>query len=198
MNQNIRIGQLESALARELRNSKLKRAVLDSVIATGTLSVAVVAPNALSILKPLLRHTRQEQYRARKAFSRLLDAGLLALEKTSRGSQVKLTEKGRKALEAAERRNYKISIPKKWDGKWRVIIFDIPEKRKSLRNHMRTVLMRIGFVRLQDSVWIYPYNCEELVVLLKADFRLGKDLLYLIVDKVENDKHLRVYFELNS
>ena len=54
----------------------------------------------------------------------------------------------------------------------------------------------IGFVRLQDSVWVYPYDCEDLITLLKADFRVGKDVLYLIVDSIENDKYLRAEFNL--
>jgi len=51
-------------------------------------------------------------------------------------------------------------------------------------------------VRLQDSVWIYPYNCEEFVVLLKAELGLGRDVLYLIVDRVEDDLALRIHFKL--
>ena len=56
--------------------------------------------------------------------------------------------------------------------------------------------MHIGFVRLQDSVWVYPYDCEDLIVLLKADFKIGKDVLYMIVDEMEGDTHLRKEFGL--
>ena len=51
-----------------------------------------------------------------------------------------------------------------------------------------------GFVRLQDSVWIYPYDCEDFMVLLKADFKIGKDVLYMIVDELEGDGRLRKEF----
>ena len=77
-----------------------------------------------------------------------------------------------------------------------MLIFDIPEKRKPLREKIRSTLLSIGFLRLQDSVWIYPYQCEDLVNLLKADFKVGKDLLYLIVDSIENDKFFRKSFGL--
>ena len=53
-------------------------------------------------------------------------------------------------------------------------------------------------MRLQDSVWIYPYPCEDLINLLKADFKVGKDLLYLIVNFIENDKWLKRLFGLTS
>ena len=54
----------------------------------------------------------------------------------------------------------------------------------------------IGFKRLQDSVWIYPYNCEEVVTLLKADLDVGKALLYMIVDTLEDDEEIKKYFDL--
>ena len=62
---------------------------------------------------------------------------------------------------------------------------------------MRRTLTAVGFVRLQDSVWLYPYDCEDLIVLLKADFKIGKDLLYLIVDSLENDTAFRKFFGIH-
>lgn len=50
--------------------------------------------------------------------------------------------------------------------------------------------------RLQDSVWIYPYDCEDLVALMKADLRIGADVLYMIVERLERDKYLRRHFGL--
>ena len=57
-------------------------------------------------------------------------------------------------------------------------------------------MAEIGFVRLQDSVWIFPYDCEDFIMLLKADLKIGKDALYAIVEKLENDKALREHFHL--
>ena len=50
--------------------------------------------------------------------------------------------------------------------------------------------------RLQDSVWVYPYDCEDIIGLLKTDIGVGKDLLYMIADEIENDRHLRENFGL--
>src|SRR3989344_5509248 len=51
-------------------------------------------------------------------------------------------------------------------------------------------------LKLQNSVWVYPYDCEDFISLLKADFKIGKDVLYIIVEKLENDWHLRKFFNL--
>lgn len=75
-------------------------------------------------------------------------------------------------------------------------MFDIPERRRRVRTRVRQTLTTMGFYRLQDSVWVYPYDCEELIILLKADFKIGKDLLYVIADKVEHDAPLKTHFGL--
>lgn len=47
---------------------------------------------------------------------------------------------------------------KKWDGKWRVVIFDIEEKERKNRDFLRVKLKELGFGMIQKSVWISPYN----------------------------------------
>ena len=65
-----------------------------------------------------------------------------------------------------------------------------------MRAKIRDTLQSIGFSRLQDSVWIYPYDCEALITLFKADLRIGKDMLYMIVDELEYDAPIRKRFGL--
>ncbi len=97
-----------------------------------------------------------------------------------------------------EQSDFKIQKPKRWDKKWRVLIFDIRERQRGIRDKLRRALINIGFARLQNSVWIYPYDCEDLVTLLKADFRIGKDILYLVVDELEFDRPILKHFGLEK
>lgn len=50
---------------------------------------------------------------------------------------------------------------KKWDGKWRLVIFDIPEKRRQARNLLRNSLKKWGFIPWQQSVWATKKNCTK-------------------------------------
>ncbi len=43
-----------------------------------------------------------------------------------------------------------------WDGKWRMVVFDLPEKKRGLRNELRRELRAARFGGLQGSVWISP------------------------------------------
>ncbi|KKW42146.1 MAG: hypothetical protein UY91_C0006G0018 [Parcubacteria group bacterium GW2011_GWB1_55_9] len=74
--------------------------------------------------------------------------------------------------------------------------FDVPEKRKKIRERLRFEMQEVGFLHLQDSAWVYPYDCEEFIALLKADLHIGKDVLYAIVEEIENDKWIRKHFSL--
>ena len=86
---------------------------------------------------------------------------------------------------------------KKWDGKWRVIIFDIPENRRIKRDLFRSKLKEMGFRQLQKSVWVCPYPCQKEVKLLREFFGLRKkNLMVLVVEKIENDEGLKKYFAL--
>ena len=67
-----------------------------------------------------------------------------------------------------------------------------------LRNKIRDTLRAIGFIPLQGSVWVYPYDCEDLITLLKADFHVGRGMLYMVVDALEYDMRLRQEFGLKS
>ena len=187
------MGRLEIESRKRTQRANLKKIILSTVAIAGALSVVAVAPNALGAMMKLgLVPTKRQKEFINSSRSRLLQKGLLA----SQDGFLRLTPKGEKVLRALEVRDFHLQKPKRWDGKWRVLIFDVPEKRKKTREQIRQALLQIGFVRLQDSVWIYPYDCEDIMTLLKADFHIGKDVLYLVVDVLENDKLFRQHFGL--
>ena len=161
------------------------------------LTVGAVAPNALKILGMFSgsagKKGRSKEY-VDTSRKRLVQNKLL--EYTANGF-LKLTPKGEAKLRQLELHEYKTKKPKLWDKKWRILIFDIREERRSLRDKVRNTLIAIGFQRLQDSVWVYPYDCEDLMTLLKVDFKVGKELLYLIVEKIENDAWLKKKFNVS-
>ncbi len=85
-----------------------------------------------------------------------------------------------------------------WDGLWRVVAFDIKEVRRGDRDLFRRELRNLDFYLLQQSVWVTPYPCEELIHLLKAEFGLQKQIVYMIVQVIEDDQELRKHFRLPS
>jgi len=62
---------------------------------------------------------------------------------------------------------------KKWDKKWRIIVFDIPEELRKERARFRTRLKWLGCVMLQESVFVFPYPCEEELGDISKDLEVG-------------------------
>lgn len=162
----------------------------------GILAIGAIAPNAVQLLKYFPRINGKRRFYPAyvdAAVKRLLDQAFIKLVKENGKTFVRLTEAGENRLLKFRVRE-KVLKQKKWDGKWRVLIFDIKEYRRGTRDSLRNELINLGFVRLQDSVWINPYECDEVTVLLKANLRIGRDLIYMTVEQLENDKWLRRVF----
>lgn len=180
---------------RKLSKGDLSKVILETIKTAGLLSMMLVAPNTIQSMKKLgiIDTNKRRKEIIHRARNTLLKKGFL--EKNPQGF-LRLTETGQEMLLSYELSDYTLVIPHIWDKKWRVLIFDIPEYRRNLRDKVRSTLISIGFIWIQDSVWVFPYDCSELITLLKADFKIGKDLLYLVVESIENDEALRRRFGL--
>lgn len=193
------MGKLEKEAKEIRRRVNLQKIVLQTIATAGLLGVAVVAPNALRLLRMFEggRVRRQNpKYLINGAFEKLLSRELIVITQTPKGKFVAITAEGKRMLAGMIARSPDTRKNRKWDKRWRMIIYDIHEGKKAIRIKMRRTIQAFGFVRLQDSVWVYPYDCEELVILLKAEFKIGQEVLYCIVEKIENDKKLKKYFGL--
>jgi len=171
--------------------------ILLAVVATaGLIALVAVAPAAGSMLRVFGVGKRKPAKYYQNAVSRLRQKGYITFEEVKGKKFLRITEKGKRRLAEYNKGERKIEKPKRWDGKWRIVIFDIPEKKKIVRNNLRRELKNIGFTRLQNSVWIYPYDCEEFIKLVKADKRIGKDILYIVAERVEYDRNYKEFFNL--
>jgi len=185
------MGEMEEKSRSKRRKGDLQKIILNSVAAAGILAVGFVAPNVIGAMAKFgLIPTKRSSEVIKRSWNRLIARGFLVRSE----NHLKLTSKGQAYLFLVG--SLGIKKPKRWDKKWRVLIFDIPERRKRIRTALRRTLNSLGLVRLQDSVWVYPYDCEDVIALLKIGYHIGKDLLYLIVESMENDKALRNHFAL--
>ena len=179
----------------------MKNLLLRSLAAAGIISVALVAPKLTRLLKKLDRpaKNRTQLYRRiTQGISRLEQDGLVTVSGEYGKRRVKITEKGLKIMKQIEFGEYAIPEPVFWDGKWRVLIFDINERRRRTRNQLRRLLDGAGFVRIQDSVWVYPYACDEFISLVRAHLKSGVgEMRYFVAEALESDKALREHFHLS-
>lgn len=131
-----------------------------------------------------------------KGIWNLKKSGYLKTKKIENKEKLYLTSKGRVEIIKdilKEKKEKELS----WDGKWRAIIFDVPEASRRDRDFLRRELLLIGFKELQKSVWVYPYETKKelrtLLGLWKIDF--AGDIRFLTIEDM-NDKDLRKQFNL--
>jgi len=185
------MGKIEEQVKKRAKKENVQSAILNALTLAGVMGMAIVAPNAIQALQKLelLNLASKNPNRSLQSLVRqkYIEFGIGSSGKKF----LSITEKGRRKLRFLELNNFKMEKPKKWDKKWRILIFDIKEKERRKRDELRDYLYKIGFKRLQDSVWVFPYDCEDLLMLLKADLGLGRNMLYIVADVVENDRSLR-------
>ncbi|MCD6149246.1 CRISPR-associated endonuclease Cas2 [bacterium] len=112
---------------------------------------------------------------------------------------IELTKKGKKQAQKIGFNKLEISKPKKWDKKWRVVIFDIPENKKIVREALRKKIQKLGFQELQKSVFIYPYPCNKEIEMVINFFKAEKFAKQFIATDFNKstEKKLRKKFKLS-
>jgi len=103
---------------------------------------------------------------------------------------VSLTDKGK--LRALNMKFRRLSRKKEiWDGKWRLIAFDIPDELKKGRNALRYRAQVAGFYELQESLFVYPYDCEKEIKDFVRLFKLEKFVRFVLADFIDNQEELK-------
>lgn len=134
-----------------------------------------------------LRNAVRDLYRSR----------LIETKKNTNGSVTfVLTDHGKKKALTYNLETIAIKKPRQWDGKWRVVIFDIPEKIKVVRESLRHLLHNLNFVELQKSVFVLPYPCVDEIEYITEFYQARKHIRYLEATHIDNEMHLKNYFSL--
>jgi DNA-binding transcriptional regulator PaaX len=194
---NAGVRLVEALADKKHRREDVTKALLAGIATVGVLALAATAPNAVQLLKFFPGMNSRKRYTALSAFGRLLDRGHLELVSRNGKKFARLTEKGRKQLRLYDTHGVSSEkIWRRWDGRWRIVSYDIPEKRKHARKLLLAALRRHGFYKLQASVWVHPYDCEEFITLIKTDIGEGKGVIYGVLSALENDKRVREHFKL--
>jgi len=175
---------------------ELVKLILVSIGFAGLMFIGAALPGIFKIIPQSFLKKEYSKKSMDKALSRLLARGLVKFSQGQNGWRIELTERGKNELRIYEFGKILLKPPKKWDGKWRLFVFDIAEKKKHTRDKVRDALKNFNFYRLQDSVWAYPYECEEILELLRTKYGVRYEALYIRAEYIAKDKYLRAHFNL--
>ena len=152
--------------------------ILKLALAAGVLTIALAMPNVFYAVGKMSDGKRQYASLGQSAFDRQVVRGSKKMywhyTKSSSGQYViTLTKLGRQVALRAEMRNFKFNTQPAWDGKWRLVMFDIRKKYSATRDTLRRKLLEIGMYPVQESIFAYPYPCTEEVMMWVELFGLG-------------------------
>lgn len=182
--------------------SSAASAVMAAAIMGGVLTVSAVAPGALLLIGKHMseaRKERQERYRRLWInFHSLRKRGVFEFvrETPDGGLVYRFTKDGRKMTRKFLLETLEISHPKRWDGKWRIVIFDIPERYKKARHSLWGKLKELNFYPLQKSVWVHPFPCEHEIQFLKNVFNIEPFVEIFTVVDMASSKTVRHFNSL--
>jgi len=179
--------------------SEIAKDILKWLLVSGLVIIAASSP--YFILNLTRNSNRWKKYKKRKVadtFRRLKRQGCIKIENKRGQIYISLTEKGRKLAGWLQIDALKIKKPKKWDKKWRIVIFDISQLKKQYREAFRGKLKQLGFYPLQKSVWIYPFDCRDEIELLRDFFGLSqKEVRLIVAENIGPDNFLKKHFKLS-
>lgn len=178
--------------------SAVAKDVLTWIATVGGVAIAATSPFFLvNLMRASRRWRRFSKKEVSNAFYRLRREGCLLVEQKNHQIYISLSEKGRKKAGWFQINHLVIKKPKRWDGLWRIVIFDIAHDHRIKREALRGLLKRLGFYQLQKSVWVHPYDCRNEIYLLIDFFCFGTDEVRLITtSSLGEEKSLRKCFKL--
>lgn len=109
---------------------------------------------------------------------------------------VRPTVRGRERASLLQLLETKLIVKNKWDGKWRLVIFDIPEEKRKMRNLLRQCLKNWDFYKLQASVFVCPYDCRDAVDLLIRTCNGERYVKFIEAEHISHDQGIRKHFAL--
>lgn len=175
--------------------------VLKLVGAGAFLAASIAVPNLPRVLKPLLTNPDENEswkrfniHYLKRTFARLEKQKLVEKGEEDGREVVRITDHGRRRILKYALDELTIEKPKRWDGKWRLVSYDLPESLQRVRNIFRTYLSSWGFYPLHESVFLHAYPCLSEVEFLREYLGIGEYVRMFQVAAIERDEVFRDFF----
>lgn len=139
-----------------------------------------------------------DQKYLRRSIAKLYQSKLIREKFNADGTvTIILSTEGKKKALTYDLDNLNITIPKRWDSKWRIVMFDVPEWNKKTREALREHLRDMEFYEFQKSVFVHPYDCRNEIEYLIEFYNIRKFVRFIVAESLDNELHLKNHFGLN-
>ena len=192
--------KIKNFLDEDTLESKITKVTLGVIAVAGSLGIVFLAiglGNAVQVFSIFKKSKKYSKTQIKSAMTNLHRQKLIEYISDKNGvTIVRITQKGKLVLKSFSIDLIKIQKPKQWDGKWRLVMFDLPVKYTKARNSLRFKLKQLGFIQFQKSVWIYPYPCLDEILFVADYYNIGKYVEILEVSNLLNEERFKKSFNL--
>lgn len=192
--------QSNNASSRQTQYPRVKD-ILKILAAAGSIGLVFAFPGAAlgiaGIANLIIGDNSYTNWRTKKMINQLARQNYVKIKENENGSiTVRITKKGITRALTYQLEAMVLKKPKTWDRRWRVVIFDIPNKYKKMRDIFRSRIRQLGLYQLQESVYVSPYKCFDEIEFLRELYGVSVTVQYLLVERIENDSFLKEHFNL--
>lgn len=136
-------------------------------------------------IKSSYKSKNRPEYAISRSIKQLTSDGLIECFQSEYQPYFRLSDEGKKRLNYNALDNDTTLVSNNWDGKWRIIILDLPEERKSEREALRYLLKKAGFICVKNSVWVSMYPYENLFINIKNDLKLTSEMMVIVTNTID-------------
>ena len=150
------------------------------------------------VLKTIVHDWKEiDRENLNRTIKRLYESRLVKTVRNKDGTfTLVLSQEGKERALTYKVKDIRISVMKKWDGRWRIVLFDVPEKSRIIRDALRRALVRAGFFEYQKSVFVHPFECQNEVNFIIEFFHARPYTRFVVAESLDNEFHLKKHFEL--
>lgn len=184
-----------------IKKNSLAIKILKAIGIAGMATIAATSPFfGLDLIKGVKKRYDKETWRKfYQSLNYLNRRGHVKLLGTVDGKiNVEITDKGKTILKLVDIDSMRLTRNQKWDGKWRIVIFDVPNIKSYRRSAFAQKLKELGFIMVQKSVWAYPFECHKEIMILRKFYEVEPYVTYLEGTEVEDEINWRGRFNLGA
>lgn len=181
---------------KKYEKGELAKDILKSIALAGFV-VAMIAVPGLGRLAPLfMKYNAQSRRRFNQSLKGLEKKKLVRIYTKDGKEVVEITQTGKRKVLEYDLEDMKLIVPKKWDGWWRIVMFDIPQSKKQARDAVSRKIKELGLYPIQKSVFVSPYLCKNEIDFVGEIFGVRENIIYIKAREIQGVRKLKEYFNL--
>ncbi|MEK7137983.1 MAG: hypothetical protein AAB787_00595 [Patescibacteria group bacterium] len=182
-----------------VRNNLTKETLLMIASVGAATLVTAVAPGLFVAFSEIYFKDRNKKvvYERARKLRELEKKKLVSFKELRNGEvRIKLTHRGKILVRQYNLENIRLNKPKKWDGKWHILMYDIPSTKRKESDAFRYKVKQLGLYQLQKSVWVAPYDFMPEIEFIATIFEIdiNKHIFHLVAKEIPKEREIREVF----